>query len=236
MWIDDHSIPRFPVQGSTHEQCTAKKFVAAIMWRWKIENKVKLSPSTARLFTCPTELLGLERVIGEEETRYRLHLQPACCHASSLSKTMLKKKLTSDDSTSSLSAALHNSHSAWCGQQFKKITVKWFCICKYKDLMLLFQKCLLPLAHHSVKHNKRHFALKKQTLKIRICHRQFIWSSWKKSYVGKMVNDFVKCLWKSTGRGLCLSERKFSSGASLLPKSQAESLSDWQRITLLTAM
>lgn len=177
-----------------------------------------------------TELLRLEkrkRAIGEEESRYRLHLQPACCHALSVFKTVLKKKLTSDDSTSSVSAALHNSHSAWCGQQFKKITVKWFCTCKYKDLMLLFQKCLLPLAHHSVKHNKRHFALQKQTLEIRICHRQFIWNSWNKSYVGKMVNDLVKCLWKSTGRGLCLSKREFSSGASLLPKK-----SSWKLIGL----
>lgn len=236
MWIDDHSIPLFPVQGSSREQCTAIKSVAGIVWRWKIEHKGEDLSQYCQVFHMPHRVIKAGKKKSEEKTRYRLHLQPACCYALSLFKTMLKKKLTSDDSTSSLSAALHNSHSAWCGQQFKKITVKWFCICKYKDLMLLFQKCLLPLAHHSVKHNKRRFALKKQTLKIRICHRQFTWNSWKKSYVGKMVNDLVKCLWKSTGRGLCLRERKFSSGASLLPKSQAESLSDWQRITLLTAV
>lgn len=98
--------------------------------------------------------------------------------------------------------------------------------------MLLFQKCLHPLAHHIVKtpQIKAILPSRNKLFKKSLNLSQAIYlDCGKKSYVGKTVNDLVKSLWKSTGRHSCLLKRKFSSGASLLPKK-----SSWKLIGLAT--
>lgn len=57
MWIDDHSIPLFPVQGSSHEQCTAIKSVAVIVWRWKIEHKGEDLSQYCQVFHMPHRVI-----------------------------------------------------------------------------------------------------------------------------------------------------------------------------------